>query len=307
MARFELETDGVRAEIDAGMGAGLCDLSVRSPMDDWTPIVRRAPTPAARSEATGCFVMLPWPNRVRAGKFTFRGREYDLGVNCADGTAIHGEVRERAWKIRHRTPQSAVLEFDSRDKGGLTFPWSYLARIRYEVSPEGLEIDLEVTNTGSEAAPFGHGLHPYFMRRLWADDDAVSLRFGATGRYPMEAVIPTGQAPADDDLCAAFRAGVAPPPGLDELFTVDRFDAQLTWAKSGVRVRFRASESATHAALYAPGVGDGRAGSWFCIEPMTMATDAVNLAERGVARTGLHVLEPGQSLAMDCSLRVERA
>lgn len=307
MARFEIETDGVRAEIDAGMGAGLCDFSLRSPMGDWTPVTRRAPSPATGSEETACFVMLPWPNRVRAGRFTFRGREYDLGVSSADGTAIHGQVRERAWKIRHRTPQSAVLEFDSRDEGGLTFPWSYLARIRYEVSPEGLEIDLSVTNTSNEAAPFGHGLHPYFMRRLWADDDAMTLRFGATGHYAMEAVMPTGTPPIDDQMSRSLREGLVPPPGLDELFTVDRFDAALTWANSGVRVRFEASEAATHAALYAPSAAPGVAGNWLCFEPMTMATDAVNLAERGMEGTGLRVLEPGQTLEMDCRLRVERA
>jgi len=297
----------VRAEIDATMGAGLCDFSLRSPMGDWTPVTRRAPTPATWSEATGCFVMLPWPNRVRAGKFVFRGREYDLGVNFADGTAIHGEVRERAWKIRHRTPQSAVLEFDSRDEKGLTFPWTYLARIRYEVSPEGLEIDLAVTNTSDEAAPFGHGLHPYFMRRLWADDDGMTLRFAATGRYPMEAVMPTGALPVDDEMSGAYRRGIVPPPGLDELFTVDGFDAELTWAGSGVRVRFEASETATHAALYTPSAGPGVAGNWLCFEPMTMATDAANQAEQGMEGTGLRVLEPGQTLAMDCALRVERA
>lgn len=305
MARFEIEAAGVRAEVDSAIGGGLADFSLRSPMGDWTPVMRRARSPATWSEDLGCFTMLPWPNRVKGAAFEWKGRRHELEVNCRDGTSIHGEVRERAWKIRHRTPQSAILEFDTRDHEGLRFSWPYRARVRYEVSPDGLEIDLSVTNTGEEAAPFGHGLHPYFMRRLWSDDDGLTLRFASTGHYPTEAVVPTGPA-LHDRACEDYAAGIIPPPGLDELFAVDRFEAGLTWPGSGVRLRFTASETANHAALYTPSAAPGRAGNWLCFEPMTMATDAVNLEARGVPGAKLGVLGPGQTLDMACVLGVER-
>jgi aldose 1-epimerase len=305
MARFELEADGVRAEIDSAIGGGLADFSIRSPIGDWTPVMRRARFPAGRSEDLGCFTMLPWPNRVRGGVMHWRGRDIDLGPNFPDGTAIHGEVRERAWAIRHRTPQSAVLEFDSREQHGLTFPWAYLGRIRYEVSPEGLEIDVSVTNLADEAGPFGHGIHPYFMRRLWADEDGLVLRFAATGHYPTRGVMPTGPA-ASDAACGDYARGIVPPPGLDELFAVDAFAAELDWPGSGVRVRFAADGAANHAALYTPSAAPGRAGNWLCFEPMTMATDAVNIDAAGIPGARVCVLEPGQTLAMACTLGVER-
>ncbi len=300
MPQIELQAENLRVQIDSTLGAGIGDLSFRSPRGNWTPLLRRAPSPASDPEQLACFIMMPWPNRVGGARFTWQGRDYELDANAPDGSSIHGEVRTRPWKIRHRTPQSAVLAFDTRDHDGLRFPWDYRARVRYEVSPTGLEIDLSLTNISDTPGPFGMGLHPYFMRRLWADDDAVQLRLPVTGHYPAERCIPTGE-PTADDLCRALSAG-GPVDGdpLDDLFTVDGFEAELTWPTSGVRVRMTASETATHAMVYTPRAAPGSESpaSWFCVEPMTMATDAVNRAEGGDTSTGLQIPGPGESLEL---------
>jgi len=300
MPQIELQAENLRVQIDSTLGAGIGDFALRSPGGNWTPMLRRAPSPNSDPEQLACFIMMPWPNRVRGARFNWQGRDCELDANAPDGSAIHGQVRTRPWKIRHRTPQSAVLAFDTRDHDGLRFPWDYRSQVRYEVSPTGLEIDLSLTNISNTPGPFGMGLHPYFMRRLWADDDAVELRLPVTGHYPTEHYIPTGK-PTADDLCRALSAG-GPVDGdpLDDLFTVDKFAADLTWPTSGVRVRMTASETATHAVVYTPRaspVSESPA-SWFCVEPMTMATDAVNHAKGGDTATGLQVLSPGESLEL---------
>jgi aldose 1-epimerase len=307
MPQIELQAENLRVQIDSTLGAGIGDFSLQSPRGNWTPLMRRAPSPNSDPKQLACFIMMPWPNRVRGAKFTRQGREYELDANGPDGSAIHGEVRTRPWKIRHRTPQSAVLEFDTRDHDGLRFPWDYQARVRYEVSPTGLEIDLSVTNTSDTPGPFGMGLHPYFMRRLWADDDTAQLRLPVTGHYPTENCIPTGE-PTTDDSCRALSAG-GPVDGqpLDDLFTVDGFGADLTWPSSGVRLCMTASQAATHAVVYTPrsSPGSESPASWFCVEPMTMATDAVNLAEGGNTATGLRVLEPGETQELGINFAIK--
>ena len=307
MPQIELQAENLRVQIDSTLGAGISDFSLLSPNGHWTPLLRRAPSPNSNPEQLGCFIMMPWPNRVNEARFNWQGRDYELDANGPDGSAIHGEVRTRPWKIRHRTPQSTVLTFNTRDHDSLRFPWDYQARVRYEVSPTGLEIDLSVTNISDTPGPFGMGLHPYFMRRLWADDDAVELRLPVTGHYPSENCIPTGE-PVADDLCDVLNAGgpLAGEP-LDDLFTVDGFTADLNWPSSGVRLRMTASEAATHAVVYTPQASPGSesSASWFCVEPMTMATDAVNRAEQGKTTTGVRTLEPGESLHLDVNVGIE--
>lgn len=304
MPRFEIQSDRVHAQIDPDLGAGLSDLSVCSPSGEWTPLLRRAPGWSDDPESLGCFIMAPWTNRVRGASLHWRGVTHALHENGQDGSAIHGEIRDRPWQIRHRTPQSAVLRFDSRTHNDIRFPWSFIAEARYEVSPSGLMIDLHLTNTSTQPAPFGMGLHPYFMRRLWADDDQVELHLPTTGRYPLDACIPKAAA-QPDALSARFND--RQPLGttrLDDLFTVDSFLAEMVWPSSGVCVRMHASEAADHAVLYSPSVEDSHDAStpWFCIEPMTMATNAANSAHEQLENIPVPVLEPGATQRLQVEL-----
>ena len=44
--------------------------------------------------------------------------------------------------------------------------------------------------------------------------------------------------------------------------------------------------------------------NFFCVEPVTNATDAFNLASRGIAGTGIKTLEPDESLTETMTLTV---
>lgn len=48
----------------------------------------------------GTPLMMP-PNRIRNGRFTFEGREYQFAINTPNGHNIHGFLRNHALSLIH--------------------------------------------------------------------------------------------------------------------------------------------------------------------------------------------------------------
>src|SRR5688572_7917167 len=45
-------------------------------------------------------VLLPWPNRIRNGRWTWQGRELQLDIaSVAKPTAVHGLVSSQPWHV----------------------------------------------------------------------------------------------------------------------------------------------------------------------------------------------------------------
>src|SRR5262245_33175971 len=78
--------------------------------DTWVDVMRpTAPTDYGNSSNCASFIMIPWSNRIRDGKMRFNDVDYQLQVNSGDGTAIHGDVRKRAWKVDQADATSITL------------------------------------------------------------------------------------------------------------------------------------------------------------------------------------------------------
>ncbi len=307
MPRFTLEAGDLRATIDPGMGAALADLSLMGPAGERSALLRRAPDIAGDATQMAMYLMAPWTNRVKDAAFAFGGEQRQLRSDFPDGSAIHGDVRERPWQITDRTPVHARLVLDSREHEGVNFPWAFGCVARYELSPTGLSFALSVTNLDPSPMPAGAGVHPFFPRRLWADGDEVRVRAGVSGRYPCEACIPTGPA-ADDEASTALReGGPLGNPGLDDVFAGFGGEAVIEWPASGVRLSMRCADSLGHLVVFTPRAQDGGPLSWVCVEPVSMVNDGFNMLERGEQGTGVRVLEPGQTLETSVRFGVERA
>jgi aldose 1-epimerase len=105
--------------------------------------------------------LLPWPNRIEAGRYTFEGRPHQLSLTePLQGNAIHGLTRWSHWRLLERTRARAVLGYTLDPQPG--YPFSLALRLRYELSPEGLTVATTITNVGDERCPAGVGFHPYF-------------------------------------------------------------------------------------------------------------------------------------------------
>jgi aldose 1-epimerase len=248
------------------------------------------------------FLLVPWSNRVKGGRFTFRGREYRLDVNAMDGSAIHGVARDYPWKVSQSDVRHLVAHFDSRDHGGARVPFAFSARAEFRVDGSRFSSRLGVKNEGNEPFPAGFGHHPYFQRCLVGDSDAVRLSIPCEEYFELEACIPSG-APIPVQGPVDFRA-------MRPLDADTKLDDCLTGRRPGEPIRFAYPASAIEISceldalfenivVYVP---PGK--PYFAVEPVTNANDGFNLYERGVRGSGVFVLEPGEERSAEFVLEV---
>src|SRR3954452_7151427 len=105
--------------------------------------------------------LMPWPNRIRDGRYSFGGRDYQLPVNEVErGTALHGLVRWVPWELIHHTEDTVSQQV-------LVFPqqgWDSTIRctVTHQLSGSGLAVTVQCENVGDRSVPFGYAAHPYF-------------------------------------------------------------------------------------------------------------------------------------------------
>jgi aldose 1-epimerase len=76
--------------------------------------------------------------------------------------------------------------------------------------------------------------------------------------------------------------------------------ALVEWPERGARLIMRAQAPLDFLVIYTP---PGR--DFFCVEPVSHVTDAVNLAAAGRADTGLLTLGPGESVRTAVTVTLE--
>jgi len=260
-----------------------------------------------------CYILAPWSNRIANAAFSFAGTLHTLRADWPDGTAIHGDVKHRAWSILDRSPVSARLAYDAA-KGDTpaarNWPWSYRAEVRYELQESFLRTHLSVTNTDDAPFPVGVGFHPFWVRSLLAfpatagQSAVVTMR--STGRYPCENMLPLGPAARDGVSDALSRGTNIDDLELDDVFAGFDGAASIAWPSGGVRIDYRCSKNLGHSVIYSP-PKDSPMGRLFCLEPVSMINDGFNLLARGQPATGVTILKPGDTLTVDWDIMVSQS
>jgi aldose 1-epimerase len=244
--------------------------------------------PGTRDAAFAGKPLVPWPNRLRDGRYTFEGREYRLELTEAENrTALHGLTLSSRWRASRTSTHAITLAHELRDREG--YPFALDLAVGYELDPGGIAVTLQATNAGAGRAPFGAGLHPY----LRIDGD-VTLQIPARTRVPVDdRLLPTGPPTAlsgtDLDFRHARRMGDL---RLDACFgDLERSPAGVaTITVGGARRIVVWMDDAFHF------VQVFRADGAIAVEPMTCAPDAFN------SGVGLLVLEPGASFTGRCGM-----
>jgi aldose 1-epimerase len=104
--------------------------------------------------------LIPWPNRLRDGRYSFDGEEYHLPLTEPEaGNAIHGLLRWRNWRALEREADRVVMGTRLHPMPGWPFPLD--VAIAYTLADDGLTVQTSVTNLGPRPCPFGCGQHPY--------------------------------------------------------------------------------------------------------------------------------------------------
>jgi aldose 1-epimerase len=240
---------------------------------------------AARNPRGGAsWPLVPYSNRIRDARFPWRGRMIELARDHLSGDhAIHGQGWRRPWQVVSADATRAVLEQRHAPDG--FWPFAYRARQDFILAGGRLDMRIELVNAGDRRMPSGFGLHPYFPRTprcrlhaavtgLWETDDAI---------LPTSLVAP--EAPRDPRIGLAVDA-----VPLDNCFTGWGGHAEIVWPETETALAMTADGPMGFFVVYTP-TGE----PYFCAEPVSNATDAVNLAAAGRDDTGLLVLEPGQA------------
>lgn len=253
-----------------------------------------------RTTRFGVPILYPWPNRVRDGRFTFRGRQYVVPANSPGGHANHGLARGRPWTVDQSGVDAAGAYVRSvvtiGDDPTDPFPFPSRLAVEHRLRGGNLSIQAEAINLGQEPMPMGFGLHPWFGLPFGLSGDRATCRVAvpASSIWELEDSIPTGRVvPASGrlDLRTLTPLGTEV---FDDVFT----DLEMSAAGFAARVHDPATHRTVtlhadggfqHHVLFAPSERDV-----VCLEPYTCPTDAFNLEARGIA-AGVIVLEPGQS------------
>lgn len=267
---------------------------------------RDAPGDAYRGK-----VLMPWPNRLRDGRYSFAGRDHATALTEPERkNAMHGLVSWVNWRVIKRTASRLVLTYRLHAQPG--YPFVLDLEVEYALSDGGLEVALRATNQGATPAPFGTGLHPYFALGGKRADD-VELKVPARWWLPVDdQAIPTGERrPVDGsryDFRAARRIGEAP---VDTCFTGMQRDAdglaQIGLAFDGEGGRrdliVWMDRSYSYVQVYTADEDPDpvRRRRSIAVEPMTCAPDAFN------SGAGLLVLEPGERFSGRCGASVATA
>jgi aldose 1-epimerase len=254
------------------------------------PVLRSVDGLPASVLDAGSFPLVPYSNRIRGGRFTFRGREVVLTPNMPpDASPLHGQGWLSAWSVLHVSEREAELLYEHQPD---EWPWRYEARQSFVLDSEGLSLRLSCMNLSDEPMPCGLGQHPYFM----CSDD-TRLDTAVAGAWEIDdKVLPVGRVPASGryDLRDRLVCGQRLDHGFDGWGGIARIETP------GLPFRIElSSPTARCFQLYSPGEG-----GLFVAEPVTHTNAALNAPEDEWAKLGLKVLEPGEEMVLDARIAV---
>ncbi|NLO82057.1 MAG: hypothetical protein GX094_03230 [Clostridiales bacterium] len=298
-----LKSEYMEVKVCPQLGAGI--FSMRYLLGaHWVDVMRPTPYEAVEKREPGAlasFVMIPYSNRIENAVLKYRGNNYMLSKNTPEGHAIHGEVRSRPWRILQKEPGYIAMEFDSRDFEDISWPFPFYARIEYRVSGRVFLVRLALENTGDLIMPAGMGIHPYFMRKLTPEDNAVILKVPVKGVYPGDTPIPTGPWTDVPDELDFSQGKELDFRHIDKCYRVFNAPTLIKWPGSQVSLTMEADNIFKHIIIYSP--KDSK--DFFAVEPVSNCNNGFNMAEQGVEDTGTVYLQPGETFMGNITIKME--
>jgi aldose 1-epimerase len=241
-------------------------------------------------------LLVPWPNRVDHGRYSFGGQDLQLDLSePAAGNAIHGLTRWATWEPVATGDDNA--EFGLRLLGRPGYPFSLELRALYRLSAaEGLEVAVVARNIGSRPAPYGTGQHPY-LRATAGLVDECGLKLPADRwQAADDRGIPVGEPQDVTGTEFDFREGrLIGSTSLDHALTgLTRDGSGRAWAGltgPAATLALWAGEGYRWLQVFTGDtLGPDRRRRALAIEPMTCPPNAL------VTGTDLLTIEPGASV-----------
>lgn len=117
-------------------------------------------------------LLIPFPNRVEDGEYTFEGRHYELPLDEHERrNAIHGYGYRYPWKLEEKTPSRVKLSWRTPNMAG--YPFDLTVTALYEVTADGLSVTVAAHNYGDINAPWACAIHPWLANGKHKVGDAI--------------------------------------------------------------------------------------------------------------------------------------
>jgi aldose 1-epimerase len=242
----------------------------------------------------GCgIVLVPWPNRVRDGRWLLNGAVQQLDLTEVDRTnAIHGLLRNTPYQLVEKTDDAVTLGAAVVPQHG--YPFHLWTTVEYRLTGNGIRVTHSVTNLGDQPAPYAVGTHPFIrvgahpvddltitartVEHVMVDDrlNPVGLE-PAAGPWDLTEGRLVGELALDDafrvepDADGVTRTVLSAPDGTE---TEVWQDGDWEWLQLFISRSYPAAEGPVTA---------------IAVEPMTAPADALN------SGIGLRFIEPGAS------------
>jgi aldose 1-epimerase len=288
MTLITLENTHWRAGILPETGASLAYGSVRQ-NDQWVDVFRPTdPADYGNSSQCASFIMLPWCNRIKDGVLRAGGQAYQLRTTKDDGTARHGDVRGRAWKVTEQSNTMVRLALHSDDYPDMNWPFRFMAGTAYWLEDHSFHWSLDLTNVDTQPFPAGFGHHPYFVKTATTQIEVPCSSFFELNDKYMATASPVPIPPELD-----FRhLRSLPDFELNHLLSGRTPEAaiQIQTTHANIHLRMTADPVFEHILVFAPA---GKA--FVAVEPMTNASDGFNLYADGQSGSGVFVVQPGET------------
>ena len=236
--------------------------------------------------------LIPWPNRIRDGRYTFNGVTQQLALTePARHNASHGLARYVPWVLVEQQADTVVNRVRIHPQPG--WPGTLEATITHRVGEEGLMVTVEATNLGDNDLPFGYGAHPYLTVGESSVDEVALTVPAASYLEVDDRLLPAKVSPVDGTVYDLRDSTVLGSANLDTAMTDLARESDGRW-------RIRLTRGDRYAELW----GDksfvwtqvftgGPNRDWgVAVEPMTCGPDAFN---EGPTHDDLRVLAPNET------------
>ncbi len=149
-------------------------------------------------------ILIPFPNRIKGGEYTFEGKTYSLPIDEHDrNTAIHGYGYRSFWKLISLAEDAVTLAWRSPNMVG--YPFDLYVTATYSLADDGMHLTVSAYNNGNANAPWALAIHPWLANSLNGYGDEIdehnakcSLTLPARTHVTVdENLIPTGTEPVD--------------------------------------------------------------------------------------------------------------
>lgn len=288
LLRLRDEPRGLQALIAPSVGNNALEFSLQGKNYMFTGGLSPAEV-KQRKRLCGNPLLAPWANRLLPSSFPANGRTYPLKEEIgnlrkdANGLPIHGLLAfSDAWEVMHVEASENLaeatcrLEFWRYPDLMAQWPFAHSLFLTYRLRGGALEVETIIENYAVDPMPVAIGYHPYFQLPGVPRDQWFATLPARKKTVLSDKLTPTGET----EPFAASEPLSLKDHVLDNIFEdLVRDESQMaTFSVSGGGRRLSVVYGPRYpvAVVYAP-----RGQEFICFEPMTGATNQLNLAAEG--------------------------